>query len=81
MPGDSSKSQVCCALLGGEFMITSMGVLRKERETVRELCEKQAQESGLAAARVLPACAAFSPVVKEAGAGPGLSGLVCEPLW
>ena len=40
MPGDSSKSQVCCALLGGEFMITSMGVLRKERETVRELYEK-----------------------------------------
>lgn len=48
MPGESPKIQVCCALLGGESMITSRGSWgRKGKLSEIWLCEKQAQESGL----------------------------------
>ena len=53
MPGNNARRQLqksgsLCSSRGRVHDHIN-GVLRKERETVRELCEKRAQESGLMA--------------------------------
>lgn len=53
MPGNNARRQLqksgsLCSSWGRVHDHIN-GVLRKERETVRELCEKRAQESGLMA--------------------------------
>lgn len=45
MPGESPKTQVCCALLGGESRVISLGSRRRKGDSQRSGCARSGHRS------------------------------------